>query len=235
MTERRPDGGDRAGEASARARVRVLIAHRDHLTRRRHHRALGQQGLCVVGQAADTAQAVSLATRCAPDVTLIDADLPPEGGLRALERLQAAAPDTRIILLARSEDEEIGLLALSRGAAGCVSPDIAVRSLARVVRGVMTGEAAISRLMAGRLRERLRQLSEGLSGMRPVKSPLTTREWEVLELLKAGATTPQIAKELVVSYDTVHSHVQHILRKLHAHSRTEAVAIAERSRLERST
>jgi DNA-binding NarL/FixJ family response regulator len=99
----------------------------------------------------------------------------------------------------------------------------------------MTGEAAISRLMAGRLRERLRQLSEGLSGMRPVKSPLTTREWEVLELLKAGATTPQIAKELVVSYDTVHSHVQHILRKLHAHSRTEAVAIAERSRLERST
>jgi two-component system nitrate/nitrite response regulator NarL len=78
--------------------------------------------------------------------------------------------------------------------------------------------------------DRLRVLSGGFEGMRPVKSELTTREWEVVDLLKTGASTAKIAEALVLSPDTVHSHVRHILRKLGVHSRAEAVAIAERYR-----
>jgi two-component system, NarL family, response regulator LiaR len=67
-------------------------------------------------------------------------------------------------------------------------------------------------------------------GMRPVKSPLTTREWEVIDLIGSGKSTDQIAAELVLSGETVRSHVKNILRKLDAHSREEAVAITQRMR-----
>jgi DNA-binding NarL/FixJ family response regulator len=207
----------------------VLIADRDELARNALRGALGNGRLSVVGQAADTPQALSLATRCAPDVVLLDETLPPAGGLAAMDELSEVAPDARVILLGRTNEEDAGLQALSHGAAGYLSRAIDLGSLPHAVEGVMAGEAAISRALAGRLIYHVRELSMGLSGMRPVRSPLTTREWEVLDLLKQGASTAQIAKELVLLPDTVHSHVQHILRKLHAHSRAEAIAIAERS------
>jgi two-component system, NarL family, response regulator LiaR len=175
---------------------------------------------------------VSLATRCLPDVVLLDAQLPPDGGLATMQELATATPDARAIILGSEQDEDSGLRALSEGAAGYLSRGIDLESLAHAIEGVANGEAAISRKLAGRVITRVRELSEGLSGMRPVRSPLTTREWEVLDLLKKGASTADVARELVLSTDTVHSHVQHILRKLQAHSRAEAVAIAERARLD---
>ncbi len=206
----------------------MLIADRDGLARHALRDALGEAGLAVVGQAADAPMAVSLVTRCLPDVVLLDAALPPDGGVAAMGALAAAVPQARAILLARSDEDPTGLLALSHGAIGYLSREIELSSLAHAIEGVMAGEAAISRAMAGRLIERVRELSEGRRGMRPVRSPLTTREWEVLDLLKGGKSTAQIAKDLVLSTDTVYTHVQHLLRKLSAHSRAEAVSIAER-------
>ena len=159
----------------------------------------------------------------------MDAAVPPDGGLTAMHELRAVAPNAHVILLGSVDDDDAGLQALSRGAAGYLSRGIDLESLPHAVEGVMAGEAAISRTLAGRLIARVRELSAGLSGMRPVRSPLTTREWEVLDLLKKGASTADVARELVLSPDTVHSHVQHILRKLHARSRAEAVEIAERA------
>jgi DNA-binding NarL/FixJ family response regulator len=205
----------------------VLVADGDALARNALRDALTDAGMAVVGQAADAPMAVSLVTRCLPDVVLIDAALPPDGGVSAMEALGAAAPGARTILLARSDRDLAGLPALSHGAVGYLSRDIELSSLAHAIEGVMAGEAAISREMAGRLVERLRQLSQGRLGMRPVKSPLTTREWEVLDLLKGGKSTAQIAKALVLSPDTVHSHVRNILRKLRANSRAEAVRLAD--------
>jgi DNA-binding NarL/FixJ family response regulator len=211
--------------------IRVLISHGDGLARKALRDALHEAGISVVGQCADTGQAATLAVRCAPDVVLVDGALPPGGGLAAMRTLATAAPRSRVVLLASSDADDTGLLALSQGAAGYLPREIELTSLARAIEGVVMGEAAISRSMAARLIECVRELSAGLSGMRPVQSPLTTREWEILEFLKAGDSTARIAEELILSPDTVRSHVQNILRKLKVHSRAEAVEIADRSRV----
>lgn len=216
--------------ALANSPIRVLIADGDGLARHTLRDAFRRTGLTVVGQAAELSQAVALARRCAPHVVLLDAALPPDGGPAALQAVRAAAPDARIVVLVSEESDEGGLLAVSDGAAGYLSRDIGPGALARAVEGVMAGEAAISRAMTSQLMTRLYELAAERVGMRPVRSELTTREWEVVDLLKAGASTSDIAQKLVLSPDTVHSHVRHILRKLRAHSRAEAVEIAERSR-----
>ena len=208
----------------------MLVAESDGLARRALRDAMSDGGFTVVGQAADLSQTVGLATRCAPDVILLDAGLPPDGGLVAMQTLTAVAPDARVVMLAPADGDDAALLAVAEGAAGYLPRDIHLGALARAVGGVMAGEGAISRVMAARLMDRLQALSAERAGMRPVRSELTTREWEVLDLLKSGASTTQIAKDLVLSPDTVYSHIQHILRKLGAHSRAEAVAIALRPR-----
>ena len=210
------------------SQIRILLADGDELARNALRGALDNGKRAVIGQAADAEQAVGLAKRCAPDVVLLDAGLPPAGGLAAMEPLTAAAPDASIIVLAPTDPDDAALQALAQGAAGYLPRGIDLESLARAVEGVMHGEAAISRALAGRLATRVRELSDGLSGMRPVRSPLTTREWEVLDLLRSGGSTAEIAEELVLSPDTVHSHVHHIMRKLDAHSRAEAVELAGR-------
>jgi NarL family two-component system response regulator LiaR len=210
--------------------VRVLVADEDAIRRKELRAAMGQAGLSVVGQAAEASQAVYLAKRCLPDVILVDTTLPPAGGVAAMRALAGAAPGARVVLLARSDEDDAGLQALLEGAAGYLPRGMDLAALARAAGRVAAGEPAISRAMAQRLLERLRELSRGPAGMRPVRSTLTTREWEILDLLTAGASTAEIAQQLVLSTDTVRSHVNHILRKLRVHSRREAVEIAEQLR-----
>jgi two-component system, NarL family, response regulator LiaR len=211
--------------------VRVLIADHDALARNALRPALSDAGLSVVGQAGDAAQAINLATRCLPDVVVMDAGLPPTGGLSAMRELRTAAPGARVVLLAASGEDEAGLEALTNGAAGYLSRDTDLPSLARAVARVMVGEAAVSRAMVMRMVERLQERSNGHAGLRPIRSSLTTREWEVLDLLRSGLSTADMARELVLSTDTVHTHVRNIMRKLRAHSRAEAVEIAEQARM----
>ena len=210
--------------------VRVLIADADGLARNAIRSVLMEAGLNVVAQAGDALQLAGLARRFDPDVAVVAMELPPEGGLAAIRSLTRTAPRTRVVLLTASEADEQVMAALAQGAAGCLSREVDLRALAHTLAGVAAGEAAISRTMTARLIEHLHTVSAGRAGMRPVRSPLTTREWEVLDLLGEGAGTAEIARRLVVSPETVHSHVQHILRKLHAHSRKEAVEIARSAR-----
>jgi NarL family two-component system response regulator LiaR len=104
--------------------------------------------------------------------------------------------------------------------------------LLRALAGTVDGEAAISRRMSRLLIERLRLTREGSIGMRPVRSALSVREWEVLDLLCEGSGTEDIADILAVSKDTVRSHVTNILRKIGVSSRSEATAAAARLREE---
>jgi two-component system, NarL family, response regulator LiaR len=210
--------------------ARVLVADDDVLARNALREALVAAGLSVVGQASDSPQAINLAARCLPDVVVMDAELPPSGAVETMGALVRAAPGTSVVLLAIAGDDEAGLVALAHGAAGYLSRGIDLRGLARAVRGVAAGEAAISRRLTRRLIERFHEQSHEHPGLRPIRSPLTTREWEVLDLMASGVSTRDMARELVVSPDTVNSHVHHILRKLHARSRAEAVVMAQRAR-----
>ena len=115
-------------------------------------------------------------------------------GLAALEAALSASPRVRVILLDASGDSDAGVVALEKGAAGYLSRELELTSIARAVARVAAGEAAISRSMSARLIERLRSRSTDTAGLRPIKSVLTTREWEVLDLMTAGASSAEIAR-----------------------------------------
>ena len=210
--------------------VRAVLADGDSLARNALRDALRRAGVTVVGQAADAPQAINLVSRCTPDVVVIDAVLPPGGAIAALRPAIAAHPDADVIVLAQSGEDDAGLGMLVQGAEGYLSRATELGGLARAIARVPAGEAAISRAMTRRVIERLRAAVAPTAGLRPVKSSLTQREWEVLDLMTAGASTADIARELVLTTDTVHTHVRHIFRKLHAHSRAEAVELARRAR-----
>jgi two-component system, NarL family, response regulator LiaR len=167
-----------------------------------------------------------------PDVVVMDVVMPELDGIIATRQIRKEIPGQLIIVLtgAGNEDEELGLQALRAGASGFLSKDLEIDALPRALEGVKAGEAAISRKMTRMLIDRLRDTPSGSAGMRPVKSPLTPREWEVIDLLKAARSTDQIAAELVLSTETVRSHVKNILRKLDVRSREDAVAAADRMR-----
>jgi DNA-binding NarL/FixJ family response regulator len=109
------------------------------------------------------------------------------------------------------------------------APAVGVVRDALEAAGIIVPDAVLVRLTA-RLQEQLPPAVEPGPGMRPVRSPLTAREWEVLDLLCTGCTTAVIAREMCLSRETVRTHVRNMLRKLDVHSRKEAIAVAERLR-----
>jgi DNA-binding NarL/FixJ family response regulator len=213
-------------------RLRAVIADDDPFARRVIKDALTESGVLVIAEAGNGRQAVELALYYRPDVVIMDAVMPELDGIMATRQILKMVPDQLVIVLTGvvDEDDELGLLALRAGAAGFLSKDLHIDALPRTLKGVVAGEAAISRRMTKRVIEQLRSAPGGSSGMCPVKSPLTAREWEVIDLLKARRSTDEIAAELVLSTETVRSHVKNILRKLTVCSREEAVAAADRMR-----
>jgi DNA-binding NarL/FixJ family response regulator len=139
-------------------------------------------------------------------------------------------PDQLIVMLTSSDEDEMGFVGLRAGAVGYLSKDVDVDKLPQALEGARDGEAAISRRLSMQLIEQLRRVPEPTTGMRPVKSPLTAREWEVVDLLYEGRTTDQIADTLVLSTETVRSHIKNLMRKLGANTREQAVALAHRMR-----
>jgi len=192
--------------------------------------ALQRARIVVIAEAHDGRQAVELVLHYRPDLVLMDVVMPELDGIAATRRIVKNLPDQVVVMLTSGDDDEVGLASLRAGAAGFLTKDVDVDVLPRTLISALSGEAAISRRMSMRLVEHLRRAPEGGSGLRPVRSALTPREWEVLDLLSEGRSTDQIADALVLASDTVRSHVKHILRKLDAHSREEAVAAAERMR-----
>ena len=212
--------------------VRVLLVDDDPTVRLALRQAIGREPrLAVAAEAAGAEDALALVDSATPDVVVVDADMPQVDGLTATLRIRAAHPDLPVIVLGTRSDDDLALLALRAGATGFLGKDVPPEAIARAVCSVGHGEAAVSRRLTRRLVDELRCLSRRRRGMRPVESRLTPREWQVLDLLAQGASTDDIADRLVLSLDTVRSHIKHVLRKLDAHSRAEAVAAAARMRV----
>jgi len=205
------------------AMVRVLIVDQDPLVRRVVRDALAGSGVSVVAEGADGREAVELATRHRPDVVLMDVVLPELDGATAIRRIVSGSPLVRVVVFTAAKDVQTGITALKAGASGYVTKDLDLGALPRIVTAVAHGEAAVSRAFVSVLIDRLRTAPEGNAGLRPVRSPLTAREWEVLDLLCAGLSMEEVTATLVLSPETVRSHLQRAMRKLGVHSRDAAV------------
>jgi DNA-binding NarL/FixJ family response regulator len=213
------------------ARLRVVIADDDPLARRVVRDALQDDGIIVAAEADNGRDAVELAVYYKPEIVLMDASIPGIGGIEALSRILSRCPDTRVVIFSVSADSEVGLHSLRAGASGFLTKDIDIRSLPQALRRIVDGEIACSRAFVQTLVSHLRSTPEGGIGMRPVKSPLSPREWEVLDLLCDGASTQAIADALVLSTETVRSHVKNLMRKLEVRTRQDAIALAPSLRL----
>jgi two-component system, NarL family, response regulator LiaR len=222
----------RLGEKAGNERLRAVIADDDPFARRLVKDVLERADVIVIAEARDGREAVELTLHHLPDVVVMDVVMPGFDGIMATRHIRRQLPEQLVIVLtgAGSDDDELALLALRAGAGGFLSKDLEIEALPRALEGLRQGQAAISRKLTLALIERLREAPSDSSGMRPVKSPLTTREWHVIDLLKQSKTTDQIADELVVSPETIRSHVKNILRKLKVRSRQEAVAMADEMR-----
>jgi NarL family two-component system response regulator LiaR len=176
--------------------------------------------------ARDGEAALELARRHRPDVVLLDDELPGLPAVLGLQTLAADLPESAVVIVTGSYEEQRGLRALLEGAAGYLSLELPPEALPWTVRAVMRGEAAIPRSLVMALLE----LARSDVGMRPVRSALTPREWEVLDLMVTGASTEEISKDLVVSPETARSHIKHILQKLGVHTRAQAIAKARELR-----
>jgi NarL family two-component system response regulator LiaR len=204
--------------------IRVLIAD-DHAVLREGLRSFLelQDGIEIVGDAADGAEAVALAEQLRPAVVLMDLVMPKLDGVEAMRELRERVPDTRVIILTSYIDDERLLPAIRAGAAGYLLKNAEPKELARAIRAADAGEALIDPTVAARLVERLADERSGDSYQN-----LTTREREVLDLIARGFSNKRIALELGIAEKTVKTHVGNLLGKLGVADRTQAAVYATR-------
>jgi DNA-binding NarL/FixJ family response regulator len=208
---------------------RVLIAD-DHPPTREHIREILEEesDFEVSAEAADAAGAVSSAVAEMPDLCILDIRMP-GSGIAAAWEITARLPGTKVVMLTVSRDDRDLFAALRAGAAGYLLKDIPPAEFADELRVVMSGEVALPANLVTRLaaefRDRAPRRRRIIAGAD--LPPLTSREWEVLELLRQGATTGEIASRLSVSPATVRSHVGGILHKLRVPDRESAIRLLD--------
>ena len=208
-------------------RPRVLIAD-DHPPTRAGVRAALRDHFEICGEAASAQDAVDLALQTAPDVCLLDVHMP-GGGIAAAAEITARLPSTAIVMLTISQHDDDLFDALKAGAAGYLLKGTDPERLPHALRGVLEGQAAVPRPLVARVIAEFRDQSArrrlARSGGGAVT--LTNREWQVLDLLRDGLTTAQIARRLFISAVTVRTHISSILRKLGVSDREAAIRIVE--------
>jgi DNA-binding NarL/FixJ family response regulator len=208
--------------------VRVLIADDQDLVRAGFTMIIdSRDGLEVVGEAADGIEAVALARSLRPDVILMDVRMPDMDGLEATKKIKEERPRTAVVMLTMHENPAYLREAVRAGAAGYLLKDVSREELVDAIRQVATGGAFIeSQMLKGMLSEMKPQ------GPVPAAARnLTKREREILSLVAEGMSNREIAERLVLSPETVKSHVAAILEKLGVSDRTQAAIYAVRNGL----
>jgi DNA-binding NarL/FixJ family response regulator len=211
--------------------VRVLVADDHEPTRKDVMNALERDGrFDVCAEAADAAAAVARAMEQQPDLVLLDIRMP-GSGLRALWEISARLPTTRIVMLTVSEEDSDLFAALRAGAHGYLLKDIDPRRLPEALFDVHAGNSAIPRPLVSRMLEEFRDVNprrRSVPEMSELDARLTSREWQVLDLLARDNTTAEIAGRLVLSSSAVRAHIAAIVKKFDARDRNEAVELFRR-------
>jgi two-component system, NarL family, response regulator DevR len=206
--------------------TRVMLVDDHALVRSAVRQALAADDLEIVGEAASADEALLLAPQLAPDVLLMDINLPGTDGLQLLRELAPRLPATKIVMLTVSNDRRDLVEAVRSGAAGYLTKDLSPEALQRAIRGIRSGDLAMSRSMAADVIQHL-----ATSTNRPAASAageelagISAREREVLSLLAEGLTDREIGERLGISPRTVETHVGSLLSKLGVRNRAQAAA-----------
>ena len=213
--------------------IRVLIAD-DHERFRRGLKMVleAEEGMDVVAEAGDGAEALSRVEELAPDVVLMDVRMPNLNGIEATRAIRELFPSTRIIMLTVSDEEDDLFDAVKAGANGYLLKEVSIEEVADAVRAVVQGQSLISPSMAAKLISEFGTLARRASEAEASTSPrLSDRELEVLKRVATGMTNEQIADDLSLSTPAVRNHVANILVKLQLRSRIQAAIVAMESRL----
>jgi two-component system, NarL family, response regulator LiaR len=211
------------------APITVVVIDDHVLFRTGLRELLEQEEIRVVGEASTAEAGLEVIERQAPDVAIVDLNLPRMSGQNAIRQIAIIAPRTQVLVLTISANEADVTDAVLAGACGYLLKDASAGDIASGVRAAAVGESMVSPRMARTLLDQLRQHESGEA--RPHVENLSTREKEVLRLVVEGKDNATIAQELFISPYTVKNHISNILLKLHVENRLQAAVRAVRDAL----
>ena len=209
-------------------RLRVLLVDDHDLFRTGLRNLLEEQGVQVVGEAAGGADALRIVREIAPDVVVMDLNMPGIGGVEATREITAVAPLTRVVVLTISDEDDDVMDAIVAGACGYLVKDSSIEELMRGIHAAAIGESLISPPIASKVLQRMRAVTLD-QGAETIRAELSERELDVLRLIANGKDNSEIAEALHISPKTVKNHISNILMKLQIENRIQAAVYAVRS------
>jgi DNA-binding NarL/FixJ family response regulator len=191
---------------------------------------LEEAGVDVAGEAQTGTDAVAQIRTTAPEVVVMDLNMPGISGVEAIRQMAMVAPLTRVLVLTSSDEDADVIDAIVAGACGYLLKDAGIDELLAGIRAAANGESLVSPAIASKVLQRVRETTPSAREEDP-PSPLSEREMQVLRLIAAGFDNAQIAAELHISPKTVKNHISNILMKLQIENRIQAAVFAVRSGL----
>ena len=209
--------------------VRVLLVDDHDLFRTGLRNLLEEQGVVIAGEASTGSEALRLVRETAPDVVVMDLNMPGMSGVDATRHISRDAPLTRVIVLTISDQEQDVMDAILAGACGYLLKDASVQELMRGLDAAAVGESLISSHIAGKVLQHVRATTAAPEAAATIRAELSEREIDVLKLIANGKDNAVIAGELHISPKTVKNHISNILMKLQMENRIQAAVYAVRS------
>jgi NarL family two-component system response regulator LiaR len=205
-------------------KIRILVTD-DHIVVRKGLVAMLETDpdMEIIGEACNGAEAVEMAQKLIPDVVLMDLVMPVMDGIEATRQIKQTVPSVNILVLTSFSTNDKVLPSLNAGAIGYLLKDSTPADLVRAIHQVALGEGSLNPAVT---RQVLAQMQSPTAAKQPEEEELTERETEVLKLMAHGYSNAEIARLMVVSNATVHTHVSRILSKLNLSSRTQAALYA---------
>ena len=216
-------------DGQARTEVRVLIVDDHDLFRSGLRNLLEDEGVQVVGEAAAGQEALNIVREVAPDVVVMDLNMPGMGGVEATRHISTIAPLTRVVMLTISDQDNDVIDAILAGACGYLLKDSSIQDLIAGIDAASRGESLISPTIASKVLQRVRASNTQPEIESTIRAELSEREIEVLKLIANGKDNAMIAGELHISPKTVKNHISNILMKLQIDNRIQAAVYAVRS------
>jgi DNA-binding NarL/FixJ family response regulator len=211
--------------------LRVLLVDDHDLFRTGLRNLLEEEGVLVVGEAGTGAEALRLLEELAPDVVVMDLNMPGMTGVEATRQIASVAPLARVLVLTISDQDADVMDAILAGACGYLLKDASIGELMQGIRAAAVGESLISPTIASKVLQRVRASSPSPDIAEQIQTSLSEREIEVLKLIANGRDNADIAGQLHISPKTVKNHISNILMKLQIENRIQAAVYAVRSGL----